>query len=154
MRNLALAALLLCASPALAAGKPAEKSAAKPAASSTKLDKIHKLLVLTHAEQGGVMMLEALKRQMPPAQFERVAKLIKPQEIVERIVPVYDRHFSEAEIDGLIAFYQTPLGQRVVTEMPAVGQESVQVGQQYAVEVLQKLRAEQQEQPADVPAKK
>ena len=41
---------------------------------------------------------------------------------------VSDRHFSSAELRQLISFYQSPIGQKIITELPAVTQESMEAG--------------------------
>ena len=64
--------------------------------------------------------------------------------VAQRMVPVFQRHFSGEEIDGLLKFYRSPLGQKVLTEMPAAMAEATQVGQQWGQErtrtMLQELQ--------------
>lgn len=47
--------------------------------------------------------------------------------IPEIYYPVLKKHFSEEEIVELTTFYNSPLGKKTVTEMPAVTQESAQL---------------------------
>jgi len=144
--------LLLCA---LLAAAPASAKAEsqKPAATSTKkLDKIHKLLHLTKADQAGQNMLASLKGRVPDAEYAQLSKLIKPEELADKLAALYDKHFQESEIDGLLAFYGTPLGQRLIEESPAIAQESVSISQSYAIEKLKQLSSAPT-QPSDVPAK-
>ena len=56
--------------------------------------------------------------------------------ITDAIVPIYAKHFTMEEIQGLTKFYESPLGQKLVKEMPAVVQESQQTG----VEMDDRLR--------------
>ena len=137
MRNLLAVVLLGLAAPAFAAAPAA------PTPSARKLQKIRSLLQLTRADQAGQNMLVALRAQLPPAQYADLEKRVKPEEIVERFVEVYDRHFSEADIDALAAFYGTPLGQKLLAESPAIAQESIAIGQKYALEKLNQARAAQ-----------
>lgn len=46
-------------------------------------------------------------------------------EMIDAMVPAYQRHFSKGEIDALIAFYGTPTGQKILKEMPAVTAEAM-----------------------------
>jgi len=64
--------------------------------------------------------------------------------VVDRMVPVFQRHFSAEEIDGLLKFYRSPLGQKVLTEMPAAMAEAVQAGQQWGQERTKTMLAELQ----------
>ena len=40
------------------------------------------------------------------------------QAVAELSVPIYDKHFTEPELRDLIAFYRSPVGQKVITKMP------------------------------------
>src|SRR5579859_6882897 len=44
------------------------------------------------------------------------------------LADVYAKHFTADEIRGLIAFYETPLGQRVLEEQPKITLESMPIG--------------------------
>ena len=46
-------------------------------------------------------------------------------EMLSEMIPVYQRHFTKSEIDGLTAFYSSPIGQKFLHEMPAVTAESM-----------------------------
>jgi hypothetical protein len=41
-----------------------------------------------------------------------------------QLVGIYDRHFTDEEIKGLLEFYGSPLGQKVAAEMPKIGREA------------------------------
>jgi hypothetical protein len=110
---------------------------AKAAPSKSKLDKIHVLLHQLGADKMANNILETLRTQLPPDRLQKVSKLIDNNELMELLVPIYDRHFSEDEIEGLIGFYNTPLGQRLVQETPGISQESVVVLSNYARAKLQ-----------------
>lgn len=51
-----------------------------------------------------------------------------PSAVTEAVIPIYARHFSTEDIQNLIQFYESPLGQRVVKNLPLVAQESQEVG--------------------------
>ena len=50
-------------------------------------------------------------------------------DLVDLCVPIYDKHFSEEDLLGLVAFYETPLGKRLLAAQPQVMQESLEAGQ-------------------------
>ena len=52
---------------------------------------------------------------------------------------IYRETFDQAEIDGLIAFYRSPIGQSFVRKMPAVVQRSMAVTQTQMQVVMPKL---------------
>jgi hypothetical protein len=47
-------------------------------------------------------------------------------EMIDALVPIYQRHFSKADLDGMLAFYTSPVGQKFQSEQPAITQESMQ----------------------------
>jgi hypothetical protein len=44
--------------------------------------------------------------------------------VTDELVAIYDRHYTEDEIKGLLQFYGSPLGQKVAAEMPKIGRET------------------------------
>lgn len=43
--------------------------------------------------------------------------------VSEQLVSVYDKHYTDDEIKGLLQFYGSPLGQKVAAESPKIGRE-------------------------------
>jgi len=41
----------------------------------------------------------------------------------QELVGIYDRHFTDEEIKGLLEFYGSPLGQKVAAELPKINRE-------------------------------
>ncbi len=133
-----LASLFAFLSPAHAAGD------AVPAA---KAAQIRKLLHLTGADRIGQQIVENMfasyRKMLPqvPAKFwDEALKEMQSSHMVELVIPVYAKHFSDADIQGLIAFYQGPLGRKVVKEMPAITQESFSLGQAWGRAVAEKVK--------------
>jgi uncharacterized protein len=61
---------------------------------------------------------------------------------------IYMRHFTSAEIDALIAFYRSPLGQKVIETTPAIMQASMAAGGEWSKAVLVRVM-ERIKLPAD-----
>lgn len=47
-------------------------------------------------------------------------------EMLQSMVPVYEKHFTHGDIEALTAFYSTPVGQKILREMPAISAEAMQ----------------------------
>jgi hypothetical protein len=73
-------------------------------------------------------------------------KKFDPNAVNEQLVGIYDKHFSEEEIKGLLEFYGSPLGQKVAAELPRINREvqlaTRSAGTQAARQAWQDLRAE------------
>ena len=44
-------------------------------------------------------------------------------QVTEQLVSIYDKHYSDDEIKGLLQFYGSPLGQKVASEGPRISRE-------------------------------
>ena len=69
-----------------------------------------------------------------------------PSAVTDAQIPVYSHFFSMEDVEGLIKFYESPLGQRVVKTLPQVAQQTQQAGMQIdqkaAIEVLRSMSIE------------
>jgi uncharacterized protein len=55
---------------------------------------------------------------------------LPPTAVNDAVVTIYAKHFSMEDIQGLTKFYESPIGQRIVKEMPDVDQQMRNAGQQ------------------------
>jgi hypothetical protein len=55
--------------------------------------------------------------------------------LVDRMVPLYQANFTDDDLRGLIAFYKTPLGQRLVEVQPLLAVQASQVGQAWGADL-------------------
>lgn len=44
-------------------------------------------------------------------------------QVAEQLVTIYDKHYTEDEVKGLLQFYGSPLGQKVAAESPRISRE-------------------------------
>jgi hypothetical protein len=49
-------------------------------------------------------------------------------EMVDAMVPIYQKHLTKEDINGILAFYASPIGQKLQREQPAMMQEGMEVG--------------------------
>ena len=69
-----------------------------------------------------------------PADFEaRQKKLMDDllknmpiDEITQAMIPSYQKHFTKGDIEAMNVFYSSPVGQKVLEQLPAVMQEGMQ----------------------------
>jgi len=55
--------------------------------------------------------------------MERVMTVYGSDDMLNEMAAVYQRHLTSADVDGIIAFYNSPAGQHMVTMAPAIMQE-------------------------------
>ncbi len=91
----------------------------------------------------------AKDKGMVPADFDTrfkkimddMAKNMPFDDIIQAMIPAYEKHFTHGDIEAMNAFYSSPVGQKVLEELPAVMQE----GMQAAMPVLSKYITDSQE---------
>ena len=86
-------------------------------------------------------MLSVFKMKHPDVQKETWDELKKElletsiDDLVEMLVPVYKKHLTEADLKAITAFYSTPVGKKYAEKIPDIMQESMQVGQQWGMQL-------------------
>jgi uncharacterized protein len=125
-------------------------------AQQTKAAKARELLGLMRAGDMAMQMLDgtvtAMQDAMPgtPDDFwTTFRKQIKPEEFIDLIVPIYAENFDDADLDGLIQFYRSPVGKRLVEKQPAILQQSMAAGQKWGEQLAQRAIEQLQKSKSD-----
>ncbi len=95
------------------------------------------------------LMLPSFKKNMPdvPEKFwTDIMSEIDANQIIELVIPVYQKHLSEDEIQAIITFYDTPEGKKFIKVQPVIMQESYVIGQQWgkkiAMQIVEKYKTQ------------
>jgi hypothetical protein len=107
---------------------------------------------MTHAaEQYREWLLETVPDHQQGKAFVNVVisgyeKKFEVDSVTDQLISVYDKHYTDEEIKGLLQFYGSPLGQKVAAESPKIGreiQESIRLSSgKAAKEALQEAKQE------------
>lgn len=169
--NRFLVALALCC----ALGYPsfAQTSADAPASK----EDVEKYLEAIHSHEMMKQMVQAMSKPMHdmvheqylkskdqlPQDFEErtnksmdeMMKELPFDEMLDAMVPAYQKHFTKGDIEALTAFYSTPTGQKILREMPAIMSEAMETMMplmrksiDHMTQRLQDQMAEMMKQPA------
>jgi hypothetical protein len=67
-------------------------------------------------------------------------------ELTAEVAKLYATHFTEAELKDLLAFYKSPVGTKLISEQPKIGEEGLKFAQDWANQlsdqVIAKMRDE------------
>ena len=66
-----------------------------------------------------------------PEQRTKVQGLLNVDSVIEELIPLYDNHFEENELRSYIEFYKSQAGKKLLTDLPEIMQESVEVSSKY-----------------------
>jgi len=142
MRILPLSLLAACVWLSPISTKADEASHAKAAEAL-----LEKMDMKTMMSQATDQMLQAQVKQNPgiaPFLDEMTAfmnKYMGWDSLKEGMVKIYAEEFSEEELKGLSAFYETPLGKKSLQKMPQLMAKGAALGQQKVQEHMPELQA-------------
>lgn len=90
------------------------------------------------AKQAKLGAEDGFKQKVPDATPQQLAEVdrfaetlfkgMPVDEMVDAMVPIYQKHLTKEDIDVILAFYASPVGQKLQREQPAMMQEGMQVG--------------------------
>ena len=81
--------------------------------------------------------------------FERLQTKMSIQQFLDMAVAAYDKYLTDDDVKALIAFYQTPLGQKTLTILPKMAADlqaqGMRIGEEAGRESMQEVLAEHPE---------
>lgn len=119
---------------------------------------IEKYFDVMHARDMLISMMDLMPKQMhqmiheevkndpnlPPefeARMDKMAddmfKELPIDDLLQAMVPAYEKHLTKGDVEALTAFYSTPTGQKILKQLPAITAE----GMQAASGIVQKMVA-------------
>ncbi len=142
MKRFLLTAALCIALPVFGS---AQQAAADAPASKEDIERYFQVMHLRDTMKQMTDMMTKQMRQMThaqiskdaanlPSDFEtRMNKMVEDQlkdfpmeEMLQAMIPVYQKHWTKGDVDAMVAFYSTPTGQKVLRELPATMAEGMQ----------------------------
>jgi uncharacterized protein len=128
----------IAASVVLVLGASGQAVAATPPPSEAQVRQLFEVLHLDQRMmQMGSQLIGLMGQAVPcvPASYwQGFIDADTTQELLGRMVPIYQSHFTAEDVAGLLKFYQSPLGQKVITQMPLTMAEGMKIGQQWGRE--------------------
>ncbi len=114
--------------------------------SSSKIENIKKLLDLTGSGKMGAQVAQTMissfqesYSNVPTEYWESVKKEINADDIVALVIPIYDKYYTEEDIQKLIEFYESPIGKKVISTTPLIVQESMSAGKIWGENIGKKV---------------
>jgi uncharacterized protein len=66
--------------------------------------------------------------KVPDEFWQEFENDIKPDEMVELVVPVYAKHLTLSEVRAANAYYSTPEGRSLIKKLPVIMNDAMQAG--------------------------
>jgi uncharacterized protein len=165
-----LSSMLLSVKPAEAKPNPTTSNSDSPSAQAApavpkQISAEKKLLLRQLVEMTGSKQSYEQTQQIMAAQMQQqfnsisgrsgdtdISKFMKEfnekftyEQMLERVIyPTYDQYFNEADIKGMIAFYKTPTGEKVISVTPQLTQtifkRTFEALTPYIAEITEKMK--------------
>ncbi len=157
----------VCLGQQTAAGMPASKEDVVKLFEVMHIRDMMKQVMDVAMKQSGQLVRNQMKKDfpnMPPDQAAQMDRMMDDmfsalpiEQLLQNMVPVYQKHFTKGDMHAILAFYSSPAGQKLLKETPAMTQESMQASygllQQYMETVMQKVRQRAEQLQKDTKAK-
>jgi len=149
----------------------ARAQAADPDSPATRED-VQKYLDAMHSDQMMRQMMDAMAGPMHkmvheqylrdqdklPSDFEeRMNKLMDNllkgmpfDEMMQAMMPTYEKHFTKGELQALTQFYSTPIGQKILREMPAIMSEAMEAMTPIMMRSMDQMKQDLEQQVAEM----
>jgi uncharacterized protein len=145
MKKLALSLIVgLVAGSVFAVGQQSDDFAAPDRADVLKfMDCVHLKAQMIQMLEGMTKQVrlgaeQGFKNKVPNATPEQLAKVdqlfdgmfsdLPIDDMIDAIIPIYQKHLTKGDLVAITAFYSSPVGQKVLKEMPAIMSEAMGAG--------------------------
>jgi uncharacterized protein len=116
-----------------------------------KRDHMMQVTMATVADQMKTNLPELMKQQnveIPKEQLDAMAEDIfrdyPMKDVLDSMIPVYQKHLTKVDVTNILAFYQTPTGQKMLNEMPEMSKGAMQaanpVMKQWMATMMQRMQ--------------
>lgn len=95
-----------------------------------------------------IKMLKSQKTTVPESfwqDFEATFIKSAQEDLFDLLLPIYQKHITEAELKDITKFYHTPTGKKFAEKTPFILQDSMAAGQQWGMKLGEQLAKKMQE---------
>lgn len=138
--------LILTAGPAVAVVKPIDPAKIKDIKNLIHLIRLEEVVMLAAENtlerffpilkkataQNNQVVSETVFAILKSSTLALVKRQISAKDgLMDRVVPLYNKHYTHSEIKTLIQFYETPLGKKVTALRPQIAKEGMVVAEEW-----------------------
>jgi uncharacterized protein len=114
--------------------------------STAKTQKIKKFMdaigytnLVNQSMEGMFELYEKTYPKVDTAFWNEFRKEMAADDLTKLIIPIYDKYFTESDLDALIAFYSTPAGIKIRDATPLITKEAMAAGAEWGKSVGEKV---------------
>lgn len=99
--------------------------------SQSKRQAIKKFIDVVGTREQMTKSFDQMLANLQPNDREKMRKVLNVDDMLDNLMPVYDKYFTQDDLDCYIWFYTSESGQKLFKNLPLVMQESVDVSREY-----------------------
>ena len=162
MLRLIAAVIALIYSSAFAAGVPVSEASVREMLAVAEVRKLvdgmkpqFEAFIKTSMQQAmGGRVLSPDEQKIADKMGSKMAEIMSAEMSWEKLEPlyliIYQRSFTQEEVDGMLAFYKSPAGVALVRKMPLVMKESMNAMQQLMGPLMERIQKATEEAVAEI----
>ena len=134
-------AFLLCLTLAFTAQAQSSADKEYQAAMTKMLEVSNSLDAMKQMAPQIVAMVKQQAPDAPQAFWDDMEKTMNTMydEIIKAIIPIYQKYLTLQDIQGIVAFYKSPVGKKLAASNTKIAMETMPIAQQIAMQTMQKL---------------
>ncbi len=104
--------------------------------SDDKRTLVIELLQLVNTKKQSREILDSMIKMLPSDVRETFKKALNPDEMMELVIPVYEKYLTTEDLESIIKFYKSPAGKKLLEAQPKIMKDSMIVMKVYAQKKL------------------
>jgi len=98
------------------------------------------LLQLVNAKQQSQEVLNSMIKMMPSDICDSFKKALNADEMMELVIPVYEKYLTIDDLKSMIKFYKSPAGKKLLEAQPKIMKDSMIVMKVYVQKKLSTMK--------------
>jgi uncharacterized protein len=82
--------------------------------------------------------------------MDDVMDAMRFEDLISDMIPVYQKYLTKEDLEGVIAFYSSPVGQRLLDKTPAMTTEAMKISMERMEKVMPEIMAKMQKRMDEV----
>lgn len=92
---------------------------------------IRKFIDVFGTKESMTQNFESMIAALPADKAKEVRNILNVDEVIDNIMPLYDKYFTQEDLEGYVAFFSSERGQKFLKALPLIMKESVDVNIEY-----------------------
>lgn len=115
-----------------------EEAVGKDGLTAAKRDLIRQLITASGMRKNVESNIEQAVMKAPLERRAEMVELFQADEIIEAIMPLYGKYYTGDELNDLLEFYKSPVGQKVMEVTPRITRDAMDATIRHFQEKLQR----------------